>query len=132
MEYDPLSVSFHPSGARSTRSLEEATLPTSSSSAEASKIARSGEGAVKKEQGPSSETVTGLQYKIQLGAYGYKPNLDKFNRAGDLILLKEDGLYKVLTGSFREKETALKKLKELKAAGFDGFVVKYRNGIKEK
>lgn len=70
----------------------------------------------------------GMTFKIQLGAFSNEPSKAKFSGAGSVTIESIDGLYKVTTGNFKTREEAYKRLDELKAKGYNGFLVKYKNG----
>lgn len=76
----------------------------------------------------SSASEAGMTFKIQLGAFSNEPNKSKFSGAGNVTVESIDGLYKVTTGSFKTREEAYKRMDELKAKGYNGFLVKYKNG----
>ncbi len=71
-------------------------------------------------------------YRIQLGAYGEDPGKAKYKGLPDVSIVKEGSFYKVLVGSFKNKEDAVKRRAELQAQGFNGFVVAYQNGARVK
>lgn len=72
------------------------------------------------------------EYKVQIGSMGAKPNLNKYSNVGKITVIEENGLYKVLAGSYKTKEEAVKKMEELKTQGYPGFVVCFVNGVKVK
>lgn len=89
---------------------------------------------VKKEE-PKTATpsVEGLVFKIQLAASPTDPGKTKYAALGsNCNINKEDGMYKVLYGSYATKEDALKARDEIAAKGFNGFLVKYQNGVRVK
>lgn len=72
------------------------------------------------------------EYKIQVSASAVRPtNLAKYKKWGKTSIYEENGLYKLMVGSFPTKEDAKKKLTELKENGIDGFIVYFENGIKK-
>jgi cell division protein FtsN len=81
---------------------------------------------------PEPNSNIGLVFKIQIGAFGADPGKSKFKALGNVNVNSEGGMYKVLYGKFGSKEEALKKLDDVKAKGFDGFVVKYQDGVRVK
>lgn len=75
----------------------------------------------------------GLIYRIQLASSPTDPGRAKYSALGsNCEINKEEGLYKVLYGSFSTKEEALKAKDDLTNKGFNGFLVKYQNGIRIK
>lgn len=72
------------------------------------------------------------EYKVQIGSFGAKPSLAKYSDIGKVTVVEENGVWKILAGSFATKEEAVKKLEELKTKGYQGFVVVYINGVKAK
>jgi cell division protein FtsN len=80
----------------------------------------------------SSEIESGLVYKIQLGAFSKEPASRDFQSIGKVKITIENGMYKVLYGSFSSKEEAFKQRQQLINKGFDGFVVSYQNGVRVK
>lgn len=76
----------------------------------------------------SNASEAGMTFKIQLGAFTNEPSKAKFSGAGSVTIESIDGLYKVTTGNFKTREEAYKRLDELKAKGYNGFLVKYKNG----
>jgi hypothetical protein len=86
----------------------------------------------KKDADSSTETESGIVYKIQLGAFSKKPAKSDFKAVGIIKIIEEDGMYKVLYGSFKVKEDAIKERLAIIAKGFDGFVVTYQGGSRQK
>lgn len=72
------------------------------------------------------------EYKVQIGSMASKPNLNKYTNIGKITVIEEAGMYKVLAGSYKTKEEAVKKMEELKTQGYPGFVVCFVNGVKVK
>ncbi len=87
-----------------------------------------------KEPAPEStvKSASGLVFKIQLGAFNLDPGKAKFKALGNVTMDSESGMFKVLFGSYGSKEDALKKLETVKAKGFDGFIVRYQDGVRVK
>lgn len=83
-----------------------------------------------KDKEKDKEVENGLVYKIQLGAFSKEPSKRDFKAVGKVKIAEENGMYKVLYGSFSTKEDALKQREQIIAKGFDGFVVAYENGIR--
>ena len=86
----------------------------------------------KKDPDSNSETESGIVYKIQLGAFSKKPAKSDFKSVGKIKIIEEDGMYKVLYGSFNIKEDAIKERLAILTKGFDGFVVTYQDGSRQK
>lgn len=75
----------------------------------------------------------GLVYRIQIASSPTDPGRAKYSALGsNCEISKEDGNYKVLYGSFKTKEEALKAKDDLTIKGFNGFLVKYQNGVRVK
>ncbi len=72
------------------------------------------------------------EYKIQIGSFSSKPNFSKYGNIGKLSVIQENGVYKLMAGSFKTKEEAVKRMEELKTQGYPGFVVLFVNGEKAK
>lgn len=72
------------------------------------------------------------EYKVQIASMNTKPNMAKYSDIGKVTVIEENGLYKVIAGSFATKEEAIKHMDVLKAKGFNGFVVLFVNGVKAK
>lgn len=75
---------------------------------------------------------SGLVFKIQLGAFSNEPKKSDFKALGKISVTTENGMYKVLYGSYATKEEAFKKREEVISKGFDGFVVSYQDGVRVK
>ncbi len=86
----------------------------------------------KEETVVKKEVPAGTIYRIQLAAGASDPGKAKYAAAGDVEVLKEGGMYKVLTGNCATKEEALKLREQLIAKGLTGFVVAYNNGVRVK
>lgn len=84
--------------------------------------------ATAKTNSSNSTSEVGVSFKVQLGAFTNEPSKSKFSGAGNVTIEKIDGLYKVTTGNFKTKDEAYKRLDELKAKGYSGFVTTYKNG----
>jgi cell division septation protein DedD len=72
------------------------------------------------------------EYRIQIGSFASKPQLSKYANLGKLSLIEENGSFKLMVGSYYNKDEALKKMEELKAKGHQGFIVSFINGVKVK
>jgi hypothetical protein len=112
------SASTEPAVTKTTPTETKTTESTSSSSASTAKT--------------TNTSATGLVFKVQLSASANDPGKAKFANAGKVTISFEDGLYKVLVGSFSTKEEAIEKMNQLKGSGFNGFVVRYQNGTRVK
>ena len=88
----------------------------------------------KKESAKIEEAAkeSGLVFKIQLGAFANEPKKSDFKALGKVSVTSENGMYKVLYGSYATKEEAFKRREEVVSKGFDGFVVSYQDGIRVK
>jgi hypothetical protein len=81
----------------------------------------------------SSTASPGLVFKVQIGAYGENPSPSLFKKLSDKVtVVKEGGFYKALVGRFNTKEEAIEKINELKGVGFQGFLVRYQDGVRVK
>lgn len=87
---------------------------------------------------PNSSNTTPIslsenrEYRIQIGSFASKPSLSKYSNLGKLSMIEENGAYKLMVGSYYQKEDALKKMEELKTKGHSGFIVSFLNGVKVK
>ena len=86
----------------------------------------------KKDSELSTEKEAGTVYKIQLGAFSKKPSKSDFKAIGKVKIQEEGGMYKVVYGSYSLKEDAIKERLAIIAKGFDGFVVTYLDGVRQK
>lgn len=79
---------------------------------------------------PVAKTTSeaGMTYRVQLGAFSVQPSKSKFAGVGNVNIDMIDGMYKVTTGNFSTKEEAIKHRDQLQAKGYQGFVVKYKDG----
>lgn len=78
-------------------------------------------------------STTGIEYRVQLGAYGATPDKSLFKGISDKVsVVKEGGFYKAQIGKFSSKEDAVTKLNSVKSAGLNGFVVAYKDGERVK
>lgn len=84
---------------------------------------------VKKTVAPVT-TEAGMTFKVQLGAYTNEPRKTRFSNAGNVNIDLINGMYKVTTGNFKTLEDAVKHRDLLKSKGYDGFIAKYKNGIR--
>jgi hypothetical protein len=79
----------------------------------------------------STNTSTdGLVFRVQVGAFKTKIPKGVFAQVPSLIEIKtENGLYKYVSGSYKNMDDALKHRKDLRLLGYDdAFVVAYKNG----
>ncbi|MBC7695303.1 MAG: SPOR domain-containing protein [Burkholderiales bacterium] len=78
--------------------------------------------------GSSSEA--GMTFKVQIGAYSTEPSKGKFSGAGKVNVDLINGMYKVTTGNFKSHDEAAKLRDDLKAKGFNGFIARYKDGVR--
>lgn len=78
----------------------------------------------------SSTSSAGMTFKVQLGAYSNQPSKSKFSGVGSVNIDLINGMYKVTTGNFKTLEEAVKYRDELKSKGYDGFIAKYKDGVR--
>ena len=83
-----------------------------------------------KDKERDKEAEKGLVYKIQLGAFSKEPSKRDFKAIGKVKISEENGMFKVLYGSYSFKEDAFKQREQIIAKGFDGFVVAYEDGVR--
>ncbi len=77
----------------------------------------------------ADNSVAGMTFKVQIGAYSSQPAKSLFTKAGKVNIDLIEGMYKVTTGNFNTLEDALKYRDELQTKGFnDSFIAKYKNG----
>lgn len=86
----------------------------------------------KADEAAANAPETGLIYKIQLGAFSKEPSKRDFKALGKVKITEENGMYKVLYGSFVSKDEAFKERQQIINKGFDGFVVGYQDGVRIK
>lgn len=140
MEPEPLNTKIDEGGASSLASLNLSENSSTSGVAQNGNSNRSNdpekkEISTKEETKPIAESPVAagaLVYRLQLGAFGADPGKSKFSNAGNVSIVKEDGLYKVLVGSFNSKEEALKKREDLMAKGISSFLTAYKDGKRQK
>lgn len=80
----------------------------------------------------SVKVENGLIYKVQIGAFDQAPDKSVFKGIGKIMVVTEEEKIKVLVGSYKTKEDALKKRLEMIDKGFDAFVVAYQDGLRVK
>lgn len=78
----------------------------------------------------SSASAAGMTFKVQLGAYSNQPSKSKFSDVGSVNIDLINGMYKVTTGNFKTLEEAVKYRDELKSKGYNGFIAKYKDGVR--
>jgi hypothetical protein len=110
-----------------------AARTTKKSKEASSEIKESKEPAAARTAKESKENaVSGLVYKVQVGAFSKEPSASDFRSLGKVLIVNESGFFKVLVGGFGTREDALKKREQVISKGFDGFVVSYQNGVRVK
>lgn len=134
MEPEPLNIKIEDGGASTLASLginDNAGIAQNNPPKENTPVKT--ETPVKEEPKSNNASVAGgLVYRLQLGAFGADPGKAKFSNAGNVTIVKEDGLYKVLVGSFNSKEEALKKREDLITKGIGCFLAAYKDGVRQK
>lgn len=116
---------------------EQATQPASGESQPAKTQAKL-EPAVKKQAVANNNAVSnkikesGTVYKVQIGACVNPPDRSVYVPLGKVEVITEDGKYKVYVGSFTNREDAVKRKEEIIAKGFDGFIVSFMDGVRQK
>lgn len=83
-----------------------------------------------KKTSTTSDNELGLTFKVQIGAYSSEPSKSKFSGAGNVNIDLINGMYKVTTGNFKTLDDAVKYRDELKSKGFNGFIAKYKSGVR--
>jgi hypothetical protein len=78
----------------------------------------------------TSGSSLGMTFKIQIGAYSLKPDKSKFPNAGNVNVDLINGMYKITTGTFKTLDDAVKRRDELKVKGYNGFIVRYKDGVR--
>jgi cell division protein FtsN len=75
---------------------------------------------------PSEKVV----FRVQLGAFSKKPNIDSFSDLDDIIAVTtDDGLTRIITGSYSNFNEAAKQKTNLIVKGYpEAFIVAYKNG----
>ncbi len=75
----------------------------------------------------------GLTYRVQIASSSVDPGKAKYSALGSALkIVKEGESYKVQYGDYSSKEDALKAKSELSAKGYEGFLVKYQDGVRVK
>lgn len=75
----------------------------------------------------------GLTYRVQIASSPNDPGKSKYASLGSAFkIVKEDGAFKVQYGDYATKDEALKAKSELSAKGYEGFLVKYQDGVRVK
>ena len=81
----------------------------------------------------TSTAKSNVVYHVQLAALTNKPTKARFAQYGDVKIVEDAGLYKVLVGKFKTLDEARTYKKKLLANGTEGcFVVAYENGVRVK
>lgn len=71
--------------------------------------------------------VSGITYKVQIGAFSQKPNIENVPEISTFVL--ENGITKYFSGNFSTYEQALERKKQMIEKGYQGaFIVKFENG----
>lgn len=78
----------------------------------------------------SSSSEAGMTFKVQIGAYSTQPSKSKFPGAGNVNIDLINGMYKVTVGNFKTLDDAVKHRDELKSKGYNGFIAKYKDGVR--
>lgn len=75
----------------------------------------------------------GLTYRVQIASSPVDPGKAKYSALGnELRIINESGSYKVQYGDYASKEDAIKAKNDLSAKGYEGFLVKYQDGVRAK
>src|SRR5690606_5718380 len=69
-------------------------------------VAGADAGAEEGKQAGSNKISGEILYRIQIGAFAHKPGRSEFDKLGMVQVVNEDGLYKVLFGSFASRTEA--------------------------
>lgn len=78
----------------------------------------------------TSSSSAGMTFKVQLGAYSTQPSKSKFSGIGSVNIDLINGMYKVTTGNFKTLDEAVKYRDDLKSKGYNGFIAKYKDGVR--
>jgi len=78
----------------------------------------------------TSVSSSGMTFKVQLGAYSTQPSKSKFSGVGSVNIDLINGMYKVTTGNFKTLDEAVKYRDDLKSKGYNGFIAKYKDGVR--
>lgn len=78
----------------------------------------------------TSSSEAGMTFKVQIGAYSNQPSKSKFSGAGNVTIDLINGMYKVTVGNFKTLDDAIKHRDELKSKGYNGFIAKYKDGVR--
>lgn len=78
----------------------------------------------------TASSEAGMTFKVQIGAYSTQPSKSKFPGAGNVSIDLINGMYKVTVGNFKTLDDAVKHRDELKSKGYNGFIAKYKDGVR--
>ncbi len=78
----------------------------------------------------AASSEAGMTFKVQIGAYSTQPSKSKFSGAGNVSIDLINGMYKVTVGNFKTLDDAVKHRDELKSKGYNGFIAKYKDGVR--
>jgi len=78
----------------------------------------------------TTTSEAGMTFKVQIGAYSTQPSKSKFPGAGSVNIDLINGMYKVTVGNFKTLDDAVKHRDELKSKGYNGFIAKYKDGVR--
>ena len=78
----------------------------------------------------TSVSSAGMTFKFQLGAYSTLTSNRKFAGVGSVNIDLIIGMYKVTTGNFKTLDEAVKYRDDLKSKGYNGFIAKYKDGVR--
>jgi hypothetical protein len=76
-----------------------------------------------------TERNEGIVFRVQLGAFKNKPDTEKFNTIPDLFVLESNDVFRYMSGSFSDFNSAAKHKVKMIVKGFkDAFVVAFKDG----
>lgn len=85
---------------------------------------------VKSKPASSSINEAGMTFKVQIGAYTNEPSKSKYSALGKVNIDLINGMYKVTTGNFKSYDEATRFRDDLKSKGYNGFIAKYKDGVR--
>ncbi len=85
---------------------------------------------VKSKPASSSINEAGMTFKVQIGAFTNEPSKSKYSALGKVNIDLINGMYKVTTGNFKSYDEATRFRDDLKSKGYNGFITKYKDGVR--
>ncbi|MEX2380476.1 MAG: DUF6089 family protein, partial [Vicingaceae bacterium] len=113
----------------SKQGFEEAEVLSKASNGLFIPTGRKGNAALSTSEPSADESDEGIVFRVQLGAFKNKPDSEKFNSISNLFVFESDGVYRYMSGSYSDFNSAAKHKVEMIIKGFkDAFVVAFKDG----